>query len=297
MRSLKKVLSYVLAVVITVAIVGVALPNGFAFGQSPTTLSQLVPFIRSGGGVPTLFDAQSTGKGELHAYDLGVNEGQLGIVFGYGMEFAGLSSGQWTIADDGTISGGGCAMAVLEPGWYPMYVILDGRYEIYNLPGISQDSWQKKLVAERIAEQGQHYGCSYTMAEVEIWNPDGTASPFLSAVTASAATTAPAVAPAATAAPTVEAATAAPAATVAPAAERRLSGENQTIDFAQGESVYGWKIQLDNGYTCDLGECYLITAPAAGKVTSGVVNPSEDEISSIAKGNPWEGQSNRQPAG
>lgn len=278
---------------------GAAVPT-IALGDSPTVdLSRLVPFIRMGGGVPQLFDAQSTGKGVIAAFDLGVNPGQLGIVFGYGLQYQDNVSGQWTISDDGTISGGGCALTVLQQGWYPNFVILDGRYEIYDLPGIQQNDWQRKLVAERVAEQAAHYSCTRkTLADVLIWNEDGTTKSFTTSVTtaATAAPVATVAAQAATAAPTVEAATA-PAATAAPAAERRLSGENQTIDFAQGESVYGWKIQLDNGYTCDLGECYLITAPAAGKVTSGVVNPSEDEISSIAKGNPWEGQSNRQPAG
>jgi len=59
---------------------------------------------------------------------------------------------------------------------------------------------------------------------------------------------------------------------------RRPSGANQTIRFSQGEKVYGWKIVLDSGAICDGGECYLPSAPAGGEVTSGVVNPWEEEI-------------------
>ena len=75
-------------------------------------------------------------------------------------------------------------------------------------------------------------------------------------------------------------------ATAAPA-ERRPSGERQAIQFNTGESVYGWEIELGDGRKCTAGECYLPSAPMAGKVTSGVVNPWDTEISAKAKANPW----------
>ena len=278
----------VLVLVVVAFLLGfvAALPST-ALGESPD-ISRLIPFIRMGGGTPSLFDGQSTGKGMLFAYDLGVNSQQVGIIFGYGLQYGALSSGEWTIDDSGAISGGGCAIAVLMPGFYPEFTILDGRYEIYNLPGIQQDSWTKKLVSERVQEQTAHYGCTYTLSDVQIWNQDGTASPLSSARLAATTATA---APAATT--VAYATTAAPAAT-APAAERRISGANQSIPFSEGESVYGWRIVLDNGFGCDGGECYLPSAPVGGTVTSGVVNPWKEEIPTNTT--PWSGTANR-PSG
>ena len=282
---MKKVVGLIAAVVVVFVLGFVAGMPGVVLGQSPD-ITRLVPFIRMGGGVPTLFDAQSTGKGVIAAFDLGVNPGQLSIVFGYGLQYRDTVSGQWTISDDGTISGGGCALAVLEPGWYPSFVILDGRYEIYDLPGIQQNDWQRKLVAERVAEQATHYSCSgKTLADVLIWNEDGTITSFATAVLAA---TRPATVSQAATTVVETAATA-----VSASADRRPSGSDQSIAFAAGESVYGWRIQLDNGNVCDGGECFLTAAPTNGTVTSGVVNPWPDEVSSAARANPWNGTANR----
>jgi len=284
-------LSAVVVVVFALGYVAHAAP-AVAFGDSPVSLGNLVPFIRSGGGVPSLFDAQSTGHGVLYSEDLGVNPGQIAVVFGYAIQYRELSAGSLELASDGTVTGGGCAIVAFFPGFYRNLVILDGRREVYNLPGINAGFWQKKLVVDRVAEQASHYECSTALEDVPLWNEDGTASPFLSAVTASVATVAP------TASAAVEAEAATPAATAqdaTPAAlERRVSGDNLTIRFSAGETVYGWKIVMDNGAICDLGECYLPSAPTGGQVTSGVVNPWENEVPSSTQ--PWDGLTTR-PAG
>ncbi len=59
---------------------------------------------------------------------------------------------------------------------------------------------------------------------------------------------------------------------------RRESGQNNSIAFNPGEMVYGWQIVLVDGRRCDGGECFLTSAPVAGIVTSGVVNPWATEI-------------------
>lgn len=59
---------------------------------------------------------------------------------------------------------------------------------------------------------------------------------------------------------------------------RRESGQNNTIAFNPGEMVYGWRITFSDGRMCDGGQCFVTSAPLAGTVTSGVVNPWSSEI-------------------
>jgi hypothetical protein len=59
---------------------------------------------------------------------------------------------------------------------------------------------------------------------------------------------------------------------------RRETGQGNTLAFNPGEMVYGWWIVLVDGRTCDGGNCFLTSAPVAGTVTSGVVNPWTTEI-------------------
>ena len=61
-------------------------------------------------------------------------------------------------------------------------------------------------------------------------------------------------------------------------AERRETGQEKALPFSEGEGVYGWRIVLDDGRTCDGGGCYFPSAPSAGTVTSGVINPWADEV-------------------
>lgn len=96
-----------------------------------------------------------------------------------------------------------------------------------------------------------------------------------------AACEAPVAEPTATPTPVAE-----PTATPTPVVkcERRATEQNQTLRFAKGEAVYGWRIQLDNGRLCDDGECYLPSAPVGGEVTSGVICPWAAEVESVT---PW----------
>ncbi|MDO9027557.1 MAG: hypothetical protein Q7U68_01675 [Candidatus Roizmanbacteria bacterium] len=59
---------------------------------------------------------------------------------------------------------------------------------------------------------------------------------------------------------------------------RRETGQGNTLAFNPGEMVYGWRIVLFDGRTCDGGNCFLTNAPVGGTVTSGVINPWTNEI-------------------
>lgn len=99
---------------------------------------------------PELFDAdtQPVGDGEGY-FDIGINPGQLGIVFGWDLSWG-----------ENLIEGEGCEIVVLSNGWYEDFRIVDGRYEIYTVPSTDVDGWTQVLINQRIAEQAEHYGCS-----------------------------------------------------------------------------------------------------------------------------------------
>lgn len=247
-------------------------PTATAVAAAVPTVETTVttPLVTSGVGspFPVLFQEQSTGKGAAFAYDIGVNPGQHGIVFG---QFI-----QWETQKSGDIQNG-CGLVVLESGFYRALYIVDGRYEIRDLPMGNEDFWKQKLAVDRAAEQADHYGCpDKRFEEIPVWKSPSPSPPTVVQSTQSQ--------PATSTAPTTTPVQPAPA-TSAPTAERRPTGENLSLSFVEGESVYGWKIVLDDGRTCDGGKCYLPVAPRSGVVTSGVINPWYAEIP--AKTNPW----------
>jgi len=181
--------------------------------------------------------------------------------------------------------GNGCDQVTLQPGWYENLFIMDGRYEVYDLPvdgtGALMDpkGWMEVLIRQRFEEQSSNYACANdqnrSLGNVPTWTSDTMSPP-----TGSASSAAPAVQP--TVVPTT-----APKATTAPTqavqtVERRATGQNATLTFKAGEAVYGWKIVMGDK-VCDRGECYLPSAPAAGQVTSGVVNPWPNEVPASTK--------------
>jgi hypothetical protein len=99
---------------------------------------------------PVLFDAGEHPAGESTPgfFDIGINPGQLGLVFGWDLNWNGNS-----------ISGEGCEIVVLPVGWYENFSIVDGRYEVYTLPSADPAGWTQVLVDQRVAEQAEHYGC------------------------------------------------------------------------------------------------------------------------------------------
>lgn len=123
----------------------------------PSASSEILAGLAS--SAPVLFDAQSTGKEYTASYDIGVKSGQVGIVFGYAVNWKDKSSG-----------GHGCALVWLQPGWYPAFRITDGRYEVYNLPVSDPAGWIKVLVEQRAQEQATNYSCpSKTFNDVPVW--------------------------------------------------------------------------------------------------------------------------------
>jgi hypothetical protein len=234
--------------------------------QSTDKINQ-VPEV-SGSAFPVLFDAQSTGRNVGFSYNVGVNEGQHGLVFGYQVVWNGKSLGG---------PNKGCAYVELKPGWYPDLYILDGRYEVRTLPAVNADFWKQKLTMDGLSEQGAHYGCPSGMSydQVTKWDSALPSPPVTGQV-------APAAAPAAANPPVAPASV--------PAKERKATGANKTLSFQAGESVYGWQIDLLNGKTCTGGECYLTSAPTGGTVTSGVINPWDNEVPAAAKAKVWKSQ-------
>lgn len=99
---------------------------------------------------PKLFDAGEHPAGESTPgfFDIGVNPNQIGIVFGWDLNW-----------NENSISGEGCEIVILPPGWYENFQMLDGRYEIYDLPSSDIAGWTEVLVSQRVAEQATHYGC------------------------------------------------------------------------------------------------------------------------------------------
>lgn len=117
---------------------------------------------------PELFDKQSTGKEYRATYDLGINDGKLGIVFGTKVE--NLRTGEVVT---------GCALVALTEGWNDRIRITDGRYEIYTLPAPSrkvQQEWVEQLIAERRAEQAANYKCDPNK-EVPRWKAERRSPP------------------------------------------------------------------------------------------------------------------------
>ncbi|MCC6710754.1 MAG: hypothetical protein IT416_00135 [Candidatus Pacebacteria bacterium] len=95
---------------------------------------------------------------EMGYHDIGVNDGQIGLVFAYHITWDGTDLG-----------GGGCDMTVLTPGWYENVGIEDGRFEVYDVPSSDYPGWVEVLVAQRVEEQADHYGCPTTDSHVRLF--------------------------------------------------------------------------------------------------------------------------------
>lgn len=236
------------------------------------TSTNFVSTVSSGLVHPVFFEGQSTGKEYRASYDVGVKPAQVGIAFGYAIQWQGRSLGFPT--DE-------CGLVVLLPGWYEKLSLTDGRYEVYDLPSSAQDFWIRDLARQRMEEQQNHYGCS-EKKDVPVWDSDKPAivwsivTPPALTVT-STATTATKATP--TVALTTRPGTPSPTATptVTTARVRVPSGKDGSVKFVRGDSVMGWKIVMDDGKTCE-GGCFLPSAPGPGTVFDGVVNPWPQEI-------------------
>lgn len=215
----------------------------------------VIAYASESAEAPVLFDADSCAPEENPngcSLDVGVNSSQIGLAFGWHLKWplGGLDAG-----------GGGCDLVILQPGWYENLWLLDARFEIYSLPTSDQEGWIKVLASQRADEQTAHYGClKKDFEDIPQWDSEQPSPPI-----------APSVEPTAT--------------PVTVTRERRATGQEQTLRFAVGESAYGWRIVLDTGEVCDGGECYLPSAPSAGTVTSGVINPWPAEVEGVT---PWE---------
>lgn len=113
--------------------------------------SQSEPIVAPALVSPVLHHADSHAPEEGYgSFDIGVNENQIGLVFGVHILWpqGGLDAG-----------GGGCNLVVLQPGWYENLQILDGRYEVYDVPSSDYWGWVQVLGQQRADEQAANYGC------------------------------------------------------------------------------------------------------------------------------------------
>lgn len=100
---------------------------------------------------PVLHHADSHAPEEgVGSFDVGVKNGQIGIAFGWHLLWpkGGLDAG-----------GGGCDLLILTPGWYENFQVLDGRYEVYDVPSDDYNGWVEVLGQQRADEQAANYGC------------------------------------------------------------------------------------------------------------------------------------------
>ncbi len=67
--------------------------------------------------------------------------------------------------------------------------------------------------------------------------------------------------------------------------QRMETGQNRSLHFDAGSTVFGWKIVLDSGQMCDGGNCLIHNTPVGGNVTSGVINPWPQEIAGLSDSN------------
>ena len=113
---------------------------------------------------PNLFDADSCPPEENPggcSLDVGVNPGQIGLVFGW---YITWPKGE---LDAG---GEGCDLVILTPGWYENLLILDGRYEVYDVPSADYSGWVEVLGQQRAEEQAAHYSCpSKSFEDIPQW--------------------------------------------------------------------------------------------------------------------------------
>lgn len=104
---------------------------------------------------PDFRDGQSTGEGETHEFDIGVNVGEFGVAFGTQIEFAGMKFGTGNPK-------GGCALVAFSPGFYREVTVLDGRWEVYFLPASDPrdwSGWSKVLASQAADKEHDLYGC------------------------------------------------------------------------------------------------------------------------------------------
>lgn len=129
--------------------------------QEPTDVTSVTPTATAVVETTPLVGVEGLSSPELHhagedpageadpgLFDIGVNEGQYGLAFGWNLAWGAYS-----------IPGEGCELVILVPGWYEDFEITDGRYEVYDLPSTDPSGWAAVLLSQRIAEQADHYGC------------------------------------------------------------------------------------------------------------------------------------------
>ena len=111
---------------------------------------------------PELHHADSHAPEEGYgSFDVGVKEGQIGLVFGYHI--------LWPKGDMDA-GGEGCDLVILTPGWYENLQILDGRYEVYDVPSNDYPGWVEVLGEQRAEEQSGDYGCpTRTFEDIPQW--------------------------------------------------------------------------------------------------------------------------------
>lgn len=173
----------------------------------------------------------------LGSFDIGVMDGQIGVVVGVYVNYGPLEAGDPNWEDRQDDSGTGCALVGLMPGFYQDLAIVDGRYIVYHLPERDQDGWANVLVEQWSKMQEQAYDCPEGIKHAEAWSADPYETSWES--------------------------------------RRRQSGEDFLIPFYEGDTVFGFSVYRgeveyevgvghEGDLVCDGGNCYLPEAPWDG---------------------------------
>lgn len=95
-------------------------------------------------------------------FDFTIGQDQVALVYGYQVSWpeAGLNAG-----------GNGCDFVVLPTGNYNDIRVLDGEYNIFDLPSTNQVQSIESLVSQRVDQQVS-YGCPSSLNHILIWNDD-----------------------------------------------------------------------------------------------------------------------------
>ena len=201
------------------------------------------------------------------SFDVGVHGDQIGLGFGVTVDWP-----EGGIPDQN----GRCDLVILTPGWYENLHLMDGRFEVYTI-GSDRTGWIENLATQRADEQTGDYKCPQkSYSDIPVWTSDTNSPPDNVNWQASDAqpNTSSDVQPQGNTDQTQGQNTGSTCnddpATVNGCARR---GEGT---FNAGEAVYGYEITLASGDSRT--DCFMQSAPTAGTVNDGVINPWKDEV-------------------
>lgn len=108
-------------------------------------------------------DAESSGKGVTTTHDIGVHQGELGIIKGVTI----------TVGKGGPTLGTPCALAILTPGFYRDVTGTEWRFEVYFLPDtnpLDPTGWSHVLAEQAAEVEETLYHCpAKSLSEIPVF--------------------------------------------------------------------------------------------------------------------------------